>query len=317
MKDLLRFLSIFELSFPYYFWVGSAILFLVFFPNKAKKVRSFRIDLKYWMNKIQSKNKKKGIFLFLIIIISFLMLILLVDPHLISRQTFFIQGKPVMLVVDISGSMSFISKEEEISNYERAKEVVDYIISRGIGVNFGILFYSTDNYIARYFAYKNELLKDTMENWEEINHISAGTKTGSALENLRTSLFQKIEVRDKAVIILSDLIEDVTGEGLAHVEEEMIKLRKMGVYIYVIVMEEEEQEGEIIKPDIEGVKYVSYYDKRGIDTILQEIVRMDSSPLWQEELLTRKKLTPFLIIIVQLLLLVCIILSETTFRKIS
>lgn len=245
------------------------------------------------------------------------MIAALVDPQIVSRQAVFIQGKPVMLVIDISGSMDIVPPGEEITYYEKAKQIVEYILSWDIGTDFGILFYSTDNYIARYFANKNELLRDTLENWEEVNYISAGTRTGSALENLRTSLFQKIEVRDKAVIILSDLIEDFSLEGLVYVEEEMKRLRNMGVDIYVVVMAEEDEEEEIIKPAVEGVKYIDYYDDHGIDAILQEVAEMESSPLWQEVFTTRKSMVPLLIIITILLITVCIILSETRFRKIS
>lgn len=252
-----------------------------------------------------------------IAITSFLMITALADPQIVSRQTVFIQGKPVMLVIDISGSMDVIPPGEEISYYEKAKQVVEYILNWDVGTDFGILLYSTENYIARYFTNKNELLRDTMENWGEVNYISAGTRTGSALENLRNFFFQKIEARDKAIIILSDLIEDFSTEGLVYVEEEMKKLRNMGVDIYVVVMAEEEEEEEVIKPPVEGVKYVSYYDDRGIDAILQEVAAMESSPLWQEVFTTRKSIAPLLIITAILLISVCIILSETRFRKIS
>lgn len=314
MEDLIRFLSSCELGSPRYFWIGSALLFLIFLPYWEKRDRGLQINLGYWKRKIKLRSKRNWILSLFIVIISFLMITALADPQIVSRQTVFIQGKPVMLVIDISGSMDIIPPGEEISYYEKAKQVIEYILNWDVGTDFGILLYSTENYIARYFANKNELLRDTMENWGEVNYISAGTRTGSALENLRKFFFQKIEARDKAVIILSDLIEDFSLEGLVYVEEEMKKLRNMGVDIYVVVMAEEE---EIIKPSVEGVKYVNYYDDRGIDAILQEVAAMESSPLWQEVFTTRKSITPLLIITAILLISACIILSETHFRKIS
>lgn len=317
MGDLIRFLSSCELSSPRYFWIGSALLFLFFLPYWEKRDRGLRINLGYWERKIKLRSKRKWVLPLFIAITSFLMITALADPQIVSRQTVFIQGKPVMLVIDISGSMDVIPPGEEISYYEKAKQVVEYILNWDVGTDFGILLYSTENYIARYFTNKNELLRDTMENWGEVNYISAGTRTGSALENLRNFFFQKIEARDKAIIILSDLIEDFSTEGLVYVEEEMKKLRNMGVDIYVVVMAEEEEEEEVIKPPVEGVKYVSYYDDRGIDAILQEVAAMESSPLWQEVFTTRKSIAPLLIITAILLISVCIILSETRFRKIS
>jgi len=109
------------------------------------------------------------------------MITALVDPQIVSRQVFVIQGKPVMLVIDISGSMDIVLPGEETTYYEKAKQIVENILNWDIGTDFGILFYSTDNYIARYFTNKNELLRDTLENWEEVYYLSYGTRTGSAL----------------------------------------------------------------------------------------------------------------------------------------
>jgi len=82
-------------------------------------------------------------------------------------------------------------------------------------------------------------------------------------------------------------------------------------------MAEEEKKEEVFRPLVEGVKYIDYYDDRGIGSMLQEVADMESSPLWQEVFTTRKSIVPLLMVITILLIAVCIILSETRFRKIS
>lgn len=325
MEELTKFLASCEFASPLYFWIGSTlILFLIFFPLFRKR-RGLRLDLKYWGRRLEFKSKRVWVLSFLVSISSILMAAVLTNPHVITKQRVPLSGKPVMAIVDVSGSMGVepgkyategAKPVDERTNFEKAHGVFDDLISRWPDVDFGVLIYSTESYIARYFAYKSELLKDTMENQKEIDYISAGTRPVEALTKARKFLADNIKGKDKAIILISDL--DVDFVTMIAIGEQTQKGLLAGIKIYVIVIGGEEQEAAYRRPrqsQAEGLRMVGMYDKDGIDQICKEISEMQSSPMEEEEVLLKESLIPFLVLPILGLIALCLILSETRFRK--
>ena len=326
MEVLTKFLASCEFASPLYFWIGSAlILLLILFPLFRRR-RGLRLDLEYWGSRVEFKSKRVWVLSFLVAITSILMAAVLTNPQVATKQSVPLSGKPVMAIVDVSGSMGsepgrYVTEGakpvDERTNFEKARGVFDDLIGRWPDVDFGVLIYSTESYIARYFAYKNELLKDTMENRKEIDYISTGTRPVEALVKARKFLTDHVKGKDKAIVLISDL--DVDFVTLVGISEETQKALLAGIKVYVIVVGGEEQGGSYWDPRQsqvkEGLKIVSMYDKDSIDQICKEISQMQSSPMEEEEVLLKKSLTPFLVSPILGLIALCLILSETRFRK--
>ena len=264
---------------------------------------------------------------FLVALSSILMVVALTDPEINTKDSRLIHGKPVMMVIDVSGSMGVepgrYATEGEApvdprTNFDKARGVFDDLVARWPDVDFAVLIYSTENYIARYFAYKNELLRDTLENRKEIDFISSGTRPVEALVRARTFLTDNVEGKDKAIVLISDL--DVDFEALVGITEEMQKDLMAGIKVYLILIGDGGQGGAYWNPRQsevrEGLKIVSMHDTAQIDQICAELSEMESSPLVEEEVLLKKSLIPFLGWPILGLCLLCLILSETRFRRV-
>ncbi len=320
MEELTRFLASCEFASPLYFWMGSAlVLLLIFFPLFRKR-RGLRLDLKYWKGRVEFKGERVWVLWTLIAITSLLMATVLTNPRILTRQSVPIYGKPVMAVIDVSGSMEYRGRpgKEGPSSFEKARNVFYDLLDHNIEADLGLLLYSTEHYIARYFAPKNELLKDTLENTEEVSFISTGTRTAEALAKARRFFSENTEAKDKAIVLISDL--EAEPEAILETAEEMERYVWAGIKIYVIFIEREKRSVVAEKPrqlqPTEGVKMVGMNDKDGIDQICAEVAAMESSPVRGEEMLLRKSLIPFLVPPILGLITLCLILSETRFRKI-
>jgi hypothetical protein len=262
----------------------------------------------------------------LLAIASILMAAVLTSPRVATKTSVPLSGKPVMVIVDVSGSMGMepgkYSKDAEKpadprTSFEKARGVFDDLIGRWPDVDFGLEIYSTETYIARYFAYKNELLKDTLENQKEIDFISAGTRPVEAMLRARQFFTDHVKGRDKAIVLISDL--DVDFLTLIGISEEADKDLLAGIKVYVILVGGEEQTAAnrgARQAQAQGLRIVGMYDKESIDQICEELSQMQSSPMEEEEVLSKKSLIPFLVSPMLGLIALCLILSETGFRKI-
>ncbi len=66
-----------------------------------------------------------------------------------------------MLVVDVSGSMVASSDlHPEMTGQEAAHQAFYSLVSLRTDINLGLMLYSNQSYVARYFTYKNELFED-------------------------------------------------------------------------------------------------------------------------------------------------------------
>jgi hypothetical protein len=254
----------------------------------------------------------------------------LADPQILTEQSVRIYGKPVMLVIDVSGSMGVKPRTVATggagpadirTNFEKARDIFNDLIGRRPDVNLGLLLFSTENYIARYFTYKNELFKDTLDNNEEISFISTGTQIAEALANAHVFLSRNFprmrgSEPNSAILLVSDLVAD--PEPLAKVADEIERARWAGINIYVILIERQAVLGRPPPPLplLKVVNIVGMNDKGGINQICDKIAALPSSLIREEETISRKSLIPFFIPAILGLIVLCLFLSETRFRKI-
>jgi len=331
MEELTGFLASWEFGSPLNFWLGSALVLLVLFSPIWQKRKGLRLDFRYWEPKVKLQSSLLWVLFTLVAMISILMAVVLGDPYTVKIQTVRTYGKPVMVVLDVSGSMEakprkrFVPDGEPVderTNYEKALDTFEYLKSRQPpGVDFGLLLFSTENYIARYFAYKNDLLKDTLENKEEISFISTGTRISEALANAHGFLADNFprprgSDPDKAIILISDL--EVDPEPLAEMVDAIERARWAGINIYVILMERQPTYGRTPPPlpPIRALQIVDMNDQEGINQICRDIATMKDCVIREEEISSKKSLAPGLIPFILGLIVVCLILSETRFRKI-
>jgi hypothetical protein len=311
MEEFARFLASCEFATPLYFWIaGALVLLLIFFPWFRKK-RGLAIDLQYWKRKVAFKSKRVWVLSLPVIIASVLMAGVLSNPQATTRPITYIYGYPVMIVIDVSGSMGTGTNQR--SGYEESLEVFNDLIARRSDINFSLLMFSAENYVARYFINKNELFRDTLENSVDIAYISMGTRINEGLEKARLFLTDNIKGEDKAIVLVSDL--DVDSQMWSKTVEEMTRISLAGINLYVITTGEEKQ-GAFDIPQMPGLKIVGVDDKNGIDNMCAEISAMKMSPIREEEGLSQKSLIPFLILPALGVIYICLVLGETRFRKI-
>jgi hypothetical protein len=327
MEELTRFLASWEFSSPRSFWIGSAAaLFLIFFPFPGRK-RGLALDLQFWKRRVAFRSERVWVLSILVALASLLMGAVLADPHLVRKKTVRIYGKPVMVVIDVSGSMEYrprrrptapmLPREEELSNFEKARKAFQNLLSRNPEVDFGLLLFSTENYVARYFTPKHELLSDTLENKEEITFISLGTRAAEALAKARTFFTENVEAREKAIVLISDLEGDL--EATMKMAEELERDLWTGIKVYVVVIEKDRKtgvDGSQRLSSIEELKMVGMYDEAGIDRICAEMATLERSPIREETAVEKRSLIPFLIPPLLGLMVLCLVLSETRFRKV-
>jgi hypothetical protein len=316
MEEVAKFLASCEFASPHLFWIAGGLVLLTFFFPLFGRRKGLALDLRYWRGRIEFRTKRVWVLWILVAITSLLMATALGNPQTLTKQSVRIYGKPVMVVIDVSGSMQ-VKGGGDLSSVEKARGVLNDILSRDSGADFGLLLFSTENYIARYFAYKTELLKDTLENDKQISFISTGTRITPALAKADIFLSERFphtrgSEPNTAIILVSDLEAD--PEPLAEMADEIERAHWAGIKIYAIVIEVEGQRA-VDLPQIKGAKIVGMNDTDGIGQICKEIAAMGSSPIREEEILLRKSLIPFWIAPILGLIVLCLLLSETYFRK--
>ena len=322
MEELSRWLASCDVVSPWLFGIAAALTLLLIFLPGLRKRRGLALDLRHWAPRVQFKSRRILVFALLSAAASLLLAAALAEPQATVKPIVSIYGKPVVAVVDISGSMGAkpkvyvggVANQDQRNGYEKARDIFLDLIGRRPDVNFALLLYSTESYVARYFSYKNELLKDTVENKQEIEYISTGTRTAEALTKARKFLTENVQGPDKAIILISDLNGDL--QAMVTMGVEMETELYAGIKIYVIVITEDSKIPTNVPSQLEGVKLVEMNDKAGIDAIVQDLSVMQNSPLRQEEVVQKQSLIPFVVLPGLALILAALVLSETRFRKI-
>jgi hypothetical protein len=320
METLGQYLASWEFVSPRLFWIASGLtLLFIFFPPLWKR-RGVTLDLTFWKNKVGTGSKAVWILPVLIAVTTILMAAALADPQVLTERTVPIYGRPVLVVVDVSGSMGYVGRRgEDLAGFEKAHQILDEVLDGDFEADFGLLFFSSENYVARYFAPKRDLLKDTLEMTEEIREISYGTRMASALALARRFLSDKVKAKDKALVLISDLQE--SPSAIAETTQELEKLLKAGIKVYVVVMFQENwwnmnNNLSSVPIQLQGLDMVGMNDRHGISRIRREIASMTSSQMREEAVLSRTSLIPHLILPILGLVALCLFLSETCFRRI-
>lgn len=330
MEELIAFLGSIEVSFPLVLELGGAlVLFLTFFPWPRQK-RGLALDLRYWKRTPQFKNERVLLMSALVVVISLLLVTISADPQVPSIHSLRIYGKPVMIVIDVSGSMEakprVIRRNEEPvdqrTGFEKARDVFNGLVGRRPDVNLGLLPFSTENYIARFFTYKNELFKDTLDNKEEITFISTGTRIAEAMATAHRFLDDTFPhpsggEPDKAIVLVSDL--DTDDQEALDLADQIERARWAGIKVYVILIERQQTtlgRSSSPLPALKVVDIVGMNDEKGIDRLCEEIATLPSSPIREEETLVKKSLIPILATVILGLIVGSLILSETRFKRI-
>jgi len=320
MDALGQLLTSWEFASPRLFWIAGACgLFIIFFPSLWRR-RGISLDLNFWKGKIGGGSKVLWILPALVGLTTILMAAAMADPQVLRERTVPIYGRPVLVMVDVSGSMGYVGRRgEDLAGFEKAHQILDDVLDGDIEADFGLLFFSSENYIARYFSPKKDLLKDTLEVTEEVREISYGTRTAEGLSRARRFLSDKVKSKEKALVLISDMQE--SPSALAETTQELEKILKTGVKVYVIVLFQEtwwnmKEDPVSIPIHIEGLDIVGMNDRQGISRIRREIASMPSSPIREDTVLSRTSLIPHLLLPVLGLVGLCLVLSETCFRKI-
>jgi hypothetical protein len=310
MGELAEFVNSCEFDTPLYFWVACAlILLLIFLPWKGRR-RGYAIDLHYWQARVTLKSRRYWLLAVPVVVASVLMAGVLVEPQMVEKQVTHIYGYPVMLVIDVSGSMGAGTNQR--SGYQESLEVFNDLITRRGDINFSLLIYSAENYISRYFINKDELFQDTLENKDEIIEISEGTRPTEALATARRFLTENIKGQNKAIIFISDL--NINGTARLDFALEVSQIALADIDLYIIATGAEAKRVEV--PQISGLRVVDMDDKDAIDKICAEIYQMPTSSIRQEESRLEKSLLPYLILPALGIVALCLVLDETRFQKI-
>jgi von Willebrand factor type A domain len=321
MEELSRWLASCDVVSPWLFGIAAALTLLLIFLPGLRKRRGLALDLRHWAPRVEFKSRRILVFALLAAAASLLLAAAVAEPQVTVKPSISIYGKPVVAVVDVSGSMSSKPKVyvggvpnlDQRSSYEKARDIFLDLIGRRPDVNFALELYSTESYIARYFSYKNELLRDTIENKQEIEYISTGTRTADALAKARKFLTDNVQGKDKAIVLISDLEADL--DAMVQTAEEMERDLAAGIKIYVIIVTGAKPLGTGLD-QVKEIKEVVMDDKAGIDEIVKDLSDMQNAPLRHEEVVQKESLIPFVLLPALLLMLAALVLSETRFRKI-
>jgi hypothetical protein len=320
METLGRALASWEFASPLSFWIAGALaLFCIFFPRLRKR-RGVTLDLAFWKKKVRFRGKAAWIVPALVAATTVLIAATLADPQVLTKRTVPIYGKPALVVIDVSGSMGYVGRRgQDLTGYEKAHEVLNEVFAGDLEADFGLLFFSSENYIARYFASKKELLRDTLEVTEEIREVSYGTRAAEALALARRFFSEKVQAKAKALVLISDLQESPSASAETALELE--KILKAGIKVYVILMVQEtwwdaNKGANELPIQLQGLDIVEMDNGYGISRIRREIASMASSAIKEESVLSRTSLIPYLVPPILGLVALCLVLSETYFRRI-
>jgi hypothetical protein len=299
---------------PQYFWIGGILILLLIFLPRIFKKQGLAIDLEYWKPLLTLKNTRFLALSIPVVLLTILLAGTLTNPQAITRSSSLIIGKPVMLVIDISGSTVAASElHPEMTGQEAARYTFENLISLRSDISFGLIMYSTQNFIARYFTYKNELFVDTLDNEKAIYRLNRETNTAAAMATAREFLTENIYGEDKAIVLISDLL--LTYEDIVETLEEIDKNIAAGIDIYVVSTTG--QEGYMYRfPARAGLTVLDIYDTEAVAKMYEELTSIKPSPINIKETLSRKNLLPYIIPCVLGVSIVCFVLSETRFRKI-
>ncbi len=311
MGSLTDYIGSIEFAKPLYLWIAIGLIILLLFLPWFGEKRGLSLELGFWKKEVAFKSRRISALLIPVVLTLAIIAGASSYPGTEEKQITYIYGYPVMVVVDISGSMG--AGIDLHTGYEESIEVFSDLVDRRGDINFSLLLYSAENYIARYFVNKNELFRDTLENKDEIMQIANGTRPAEALLRARRFLAANIPRGEKTIVFISDL--NVSGQAGIDITEEMTRVLMAGINLYVVVTGEEELRS-VEMPEISGWKIVEASDKNGVNQMCEEISSRTMSVVREDEKSTNKSMIPPFVISALVLIGFYLVLSETRFQKI-
>lgn len=315
MEELTHFLSSCEFATPSYFWIAIPILLASIFLPFLRKNRGMNIDFGYWKKWSEFKTKRILIISIPVVIVSILLAGVLSDAQYMAINHTNIYGKPVLLLVDVSGSMLASSESQpDVSSRDLTIQAFNELIEMRDNISIGLLIYSTDNYIARYFTNRNELFIGTLENELEIARIAQGTRLAQSLKKAHTFLTGNFSEKDeKTIIVISDF--NIADSMMTETIEEIENVLLEGINLYLVIASGEEHEMSAFS-QLPGIKIVNINDSYGIVKMYEELHDIRTCLIREEEIILKKSLIPFLVLPALCIIGICLLISETRYRKI-
>jgi hypothetical protein len=317
VEAIVNFFSSLELTTPVYLWVVGGLVLLSIILAHVGRRRGYAVDLQYWQGRVSMRSQRYWMLGLPVLLASLLMIGVLAQPQLTTRPITKIYGHPVMLVVDISGSMGVSASPD--TPFGKSFLIFSDLISRRGDLNFGLMVFSSDIYIARYFINKDELFRDSLDNLKEIAYLSIGTRASDALAEAREYMTKKIKGDDMAIILITDM--EVSGGEARNIVTEINAMAVEGIKTYIIapIASIEIVERRIASTSIEAtttINAVAMGDMEGLNKICEEIAEMDLSLIREDEGLEKNSLIPYLILPALGIIGLSLVLSETRFQKI-
>ncbi|MBN2134385.1 MAG: VWA domain-containing protein [Acidobacteria bacterium] len=324
MEGLTEFIKSCTFSTPVYFWIAAAAMLVLIFVPWIRRRKGLALDLRYWKDRVTLKSKRYLVMTIPVVIITILMAGVLSGPQVTTKTVTNVYGYPVMLVVDISGSMGLGYSAD--TPFGKSYQIFTDLISLRGDINFGLLMFSTDKYIARYFINKDELFFDSLDNLKEIVQISTGTGISSAMQVAHAFMTKYID-GEGAIILISDM--DTSAAEWSKIISEINKMKLEGIRSYMITPFDAETVAKIAASggglgrgggiDISQASELwiaSMNDKAAINAICQDIMTMQMSLIREDMGKLQESLIPYFIIPALGLIGLCLVLGETGFRKI-
>ncbi len=318
--------SLGRLAQPALFWAAAAaLLAAVFLPylHLARSGTRFRwarrrgglaFDTAFWREHVDLRSRHTGWSALPVLLSGLLLAGALAGPQVAVPRPPQDYGKPVMLVVDVSGSMSYKDRGEKQSNLDKAQAIVNDLFSRNTGASFSLLLFGSENYMARYFTANQALFTDTLDRPPDAS-LESGTEIADALRFARTFVDGRVQAPDKAIILISDLEQDSDANNRMAIEIRRCVAAGIKLYIVAATTDLQATLRDIPPNDqVAGVSIIAIYDLQGRAELARQLAAMRRAPL-TENGVTERSLIPWLVAVAIGLVGLGLLLSETRFRK--
>lgn len=173
--------------------------------------------------------------IFLLVLVWVLMVLALCRPQWVGKPIpVKNEGREILLVVDISNSMSeedFQYKNKMYSRLTAVKNVIDNFIDKRTSDRIGLVLFGTQAYLQAPLTYDKQSVKEILWNADAGmagNSTSIGDAVGVALKNLAES---EGKPENKVIILLTD---GENNDGSLSLPQAIALAKEEGVKIYTI-----------------------------------------------------------------------------------
>lgn len=323
VEELIRLLQLLHFSSPIYFFIALILMAIAIFAPKRREIRGLKMNIGYFSKRTKLKTGRRFTIPALIIMTTLLLAVAFAGPSLVSsRMHSTSYSKPMMVIIDVSGSMTagggYYGMPE--SGFRTCRTIFYDLIERDLDASIGLMVYSVESYILRDFTDNKELLRGTLDNDLEINDISTATETTKALAKAR-HYFDKVQSKEKVILIMTDFMDD-----LDKIAMEMRRSITAGIKVYGLVILGSAGEAQKITIHLtnlagsvwnpKGLEMAWMSDKTAVESIYQEISSIKGDWTHEGRVTAKESLLPYILPAIFALVVLCVVLSETLFRRI-